>query len=112
MKKIKNNNAGVCFDAGHYHCYYKDDFDWSLCKNKILAIHLHDNNGEEDEHLLPYDGNMDWNYIINQLNAANYIGPITLESCYRNNYLEKSLEEFYKKSCLIANKLRDIIENK
>ena len=63
LKNITDSNVGICFDVGHYHAHFKDEFDFEFFKDRIFAIHLHDNNGEKDEHLLPFDGNIDWEYI-------------------------------------------------
>ena len=105
LKHIKNKNAGVCFDVGHCHCYFKDKFNWDVFKNKIFAIHLHDNDGTSDSHLLPFDGTINWDDLSKNLKKANYNGPITLESCYRNDYLNISLEEFYNLSLERAKKI-------
>ena len=33
-------------------------------KNRIFAVHLHDNDQSDDQHLLPFDGTIDWNKTI------------------------------------------------
>lgn len=110
FNNIDSNNIGICYDAGHCHAYFKDKFNWKLFKNRIFAVHLHDNEGTEDQHLIPFDGNIEWKKVISDLNNANYIGPITLELCYRKEYLNMSLEEFYTKGYEIGNKLAKIFE--
>ena len=96
--RIKNENVGICFDTGHYHCHFKDKFSWDKFKDKIFAVHLHDNDQSGDLHLLPFDGTLNWQKTINNLNEANFSGPVTLESCYRYQYLNMSLLDFYKLS--------------
>ncbi len=105
FEHIKNNNIGVCFDSGHYHAFYKDSFNWKAFKKKIFAVHLHDNFGIDDQHLLPFDGTTDWNDLILNLKQAKYKGPITLESCYVKDYTKMSVEEFYQLSLDRAKKL-------
>ena len=39
-------------------------------KDLVASIHLHDNHGEKDEHLLPYDGAIDWTSAIPLLKSA------------------------------------------
>ena len=95
---IKNSNIGICFDSGHCHCHFDDIFDWERFKGKIYAVHLHDNDKSDDQHLLPFDGTIDWSDLMKKLKDSEYNGPITLESCYRNQYLDMSVEEFYKLS--------------
>ena len=31
---------------------------------RILCVHIHDNFGESDEHLIPFDGNLEYNKVI------------------------------------------------
>lgn len=96
LGNIKDENVGICFDAGHYHVHFNDEFDFEFFKNRIFAVHLHDNDKSDDLHLLPFDGTIDWKYVINKLKECNYNGPITLELCYRYDYLNMPLDEFYK----------------
>ncbi len=98
FEHIKNDNIGVCFDSGHCHCHFDDKFNWQLFKNKIFAVHLHDNDKSSDQHLLPFDGTIDWQTLAHNLKEANYTGPIILESCYREPYTNLSLQEFYNLS--------------
>ena len=108
LENIKDENLGLCFDAGHYHCFYKDEFNYSLFKNRIFAIHLHDNDKIGDLHLLPFDGNIDWNNVLTKLKENNYNGPITLEVCYRYDYLNQSVDDFYKEAYERGRKLEEI----
>lgn len=108
IENIIDENVGLCFDSGHYHAHFKDDLDFKKFKDRIFAIHLHDNNGEFDEHLIPFDGNLDFQKVLNNLKKCNYNGPIILELCYRNQYQKMSIEEFYKKGYEIGKKLGEI----
>lgn len=111
IDNIKSNYVGICLDVGHLHCHFKDKLDWEKFKNKIFAVHLHDNFGEKDEHLLPFEGTLDWKWIVQELKNANYNGPITLESCYRNQYLNSSVNDFYKSSFESAKNLFKMYKN-
>lgn len=111
LDKIKDDNVGICFDAGHYHVHFDDEFNFELFKNRIFAVHLHDNDKSDDLHLLPFDGTIDWEYVINKLKDCNYNGPITMELCYRYDYLNMSLDSFYKKGYEIGKKLQEMFED-
>ncbi len=110
LNNLKNKNIGVCYDSGHAHCHFKDDFDFAAFKNKILAVHLHDNHGETDEHLLAFDGTTNWQKVVEGLKQANYNGPIVLESCYSDYYKDMAIQDFYKKSYQVAKKLKEMFE--
>lgn len=109
LDNIQDDNLGICFDVGHYHANFKDDWNIMPYINRIMCVHLHDNNGLEDQHLLPFDGNIDWKHIIKLLNDLNYNGPITLELVYRNNYLKYSIDEFYKMAYESGLKIADLL---
>lgn len=111
IDNIHNKNVGICFDSGHYHAHFDDDLDFAKFKNRIFAVHLHDNDKSDDLHLIPFDGTLNWESVIKNLKENNYDGPITLELCYRNEYLDMSIEEFYKKGYEIGEKLREMFEN-
>ena len=73
-------------------------------------MHLHDNDKSYDQHLLPFDGTLDWNKTIKKLKENNYNGPIALEIHYRHNYKNISLDQFYKKGYEIALKIKKMFE--
>ena len=110
INNMKDENVGICFDAGHYHVHFDDEFNFELFKDRIFAVHLHDNDKSDDLHLLPFDGTMDWKYVINKLKECNYNGTVTLELCYRYEYLNMSLDDFYKKSYDVGIKLAEKFE--
>lgn len=96
ISNINNDTVGICYDAGHCHVHFNDEFNYELFNNRIFTVHLHDNDKTDDLHLLPFDGTIDWKYVMNKLKECNYNGPITMELCYRYDYLNISLDEFYK----------------
>jgi sugar phosphate isomerase/epimerase len=50
-------------------------------RDALGGVHLHDNHGEKDEHLPPYEGSIDWGAAINTLKSAPNAAtlPLTLE---------------------------------
>jgi len=109
LRNIHMRNAGVCFDSGHCHAFSKDQFDFEIAKGKIFEVHLHDNDGEEDLHFLPFDGNIDWQDIINKLKTSDYNGFITLEPAYWKCYPGMmSLNQFYKEAYKRGQKLIEL----
>ena len=108
FENIQSDNIGLCLDSGHLHAHFQDDLDFSLFKNKIFCVHLHDNYGIEDEHLIPFDGNIDWNDLFNKFRICNYNSYITMELVYRNDYLEMDVTEFYKKGLKVGKQLEEM----
>ena len=110
IENINNENVGICFDSGHYHAHFKDELDFSKFKNRIFAVHLHDNDQSDDLHLIPFDGTLDWKNVVKKLKINNYSGPITLELFYRDEYLNMGIENFYKKGYEVGKKLQIMFE--
>ena len=74
---------GFCFDSGHGNVVAPGDFSLlDRYGEKLFAIHMHDNNGKQDQHLLPGEGNLPWKALLPPLKDTGYPGAFMLESCY------------------------------
>ena len=40
--------------------------------DKLKALHIHDNMPDGDHHMIPYDGNVDFDRVTTQLANSNY----------------------------------------
>ena len=79
MQRIDSPRIGVCFDAGHNHCFCPDR---RICRDfgdRIKAVHLHDNDGTQDAHNIPGDGTIDWRIVRSELIDSAYRGAWSLE---------------------------------
>ena len=75
------------------------DVDWlSLYSDRLAAVHLHDNNGIEDQHISPFMGTIDWVKIMQRIKRSSYEGSLTLETEYRGIEDIAQLEDFLSKS--------------
>lgn len=108
---ISNENIGICFDIGHCHCHFNDKFSWDLFENKIFALHLHDNDISDDQHLLPFDGTINWQQMMKNLKKANYTGDIILESIYSDNYTNIDINTFYNEAFKRAKEIEKMLDN-
>lgn len=108
LENIEDDNVGICFDSGHYHVHFDDEFNFKFFKDRIFAVHLHDNDKSDDLHLIPFEGTINWKGLISKLKECNYTGPITLELCYRYDYLKMDLKEFYIKGYEVGEKLAEM----
>jgi sugar phosphate isomerase/epimerase len=57
------------FDVGHAHladgpAEERMEKNFAPMRDLLASVHLHDNHGEKDEHLPPYDGTIDWHAVI------------------------------------------------
>ena len=105
IEHITNDNVGICFDSGHCHLHFNNEFNFDLFKDRILAVHFHDNDQTDDMHMLPFDGTIDWSWFVSRLKECNYVDPITLEILYLHEYLQHSPLDFYRRGYMIGEKL-------
>jgi sugar phosphate isomerase/epimerase len=68
-----------CFDLGHAHLDGGVDANFALLHDLVVTAHVHDNHGEKDEHLLPYEGSIDWDAAIAALATAPELPALVLE---------------------------------
>ena len=71
---------GVCLDSGHALITGEDLPEMVRTIGKRLGVlHLHDNDGERDDHLPPYLGKLDFDALILALREVGYEGNINFE---------------------------------
>ncbi len=78
---IPSDAFGFCLDVGHHHVFGKSPLKkWlETLGEKIMELHLHDNNGEEDTHLAIGKGNVDFAGLFQFINENGLSPTITLE---------------------------------
>jgi sugar phosphate isomerase/epimerase len=88
LEKIKGfitgvdaDNLGVCLDTGHAAMAGLDCVDFVHDAGNLLkALHVHDNVGTEDNHVLPYElSSIPWGRVLTTLNEVGYEGAFNLE---------------------------------
>ena len=114
FENIKNKNIGICFDSGHCHCHFEDEFNWEMFKDKIFAVHLHDNDKSKDQHLLPFDGIFDFHKFGEYIRKYKFEGTLMLEALPKNSdfYNDFTAEEFYAEAYERVKRLRRIVDGK
>jgi sugar phosphate isomerase/epimerase len=48
-------------------------------RDLAATAHIHDNHGEKDEHLLPWEGTIEWDETLGEFAAASEPLPLVLE---------------------------------
>ena len=103
------DGVGYCYDSGHENCFTINVKFLDFWAEKVTCVHLHDNCGQKDkdEHLLPFDGTVDFNYVMKSLNRANFSASIMLE-VFNEKYPSMNKKEFFKLAYERAKKLSQI----
>ncbi len=66
MESLKDDHFGLCFDTGHFNLFSEVSLtEWlSPLADRILELHLHDNDGTRDHHWAPGKGDFDFSELF------------------------------------------------
>ena len=76
---IPSARLGFCYDSGHHHCRNPQEDILTLFGARLMALHLHDNDGTGDQHKMPLDGSADWANIMKRIAKTGFTGATALE---------------------------------
>ena len=79
VKQTRLNDLRFCFDIGHAHIGEGVAQAFEPMRDRVVTVHVHDNHGEKDEHLLPYEGTIDWDSALGALASASEAPALVLE---------------------------------
>ena len=71
--------VGICLDFGHAHLDGDVVDAVETVSEHLIATHVHDNRGRTDDHLLPFDGTIDWAGTLLAVQKVGYEGPFMFE---------------------------------
>jgi sugar phosphate isomerase/epimerase len=76
---VEAAGLGICLDFGHAHI----DGDLldaiETVSGHLLTTHVHDNRGKTDDHLVPFEGTIDWPSALTSIQKIGYDGTFVLE---------------------------------
>lgn len=79
VDKFSHPNLGICIDLGHSNLVQNPSEAIKLADKRIFSLHVSDNYGKKDDHLVPLKGNIPWQDVCDSLAEISYQGPFTLE---------------------------------
>lgn len=81
LDEIGSENFGICLDTGHLNLTVKNHREFILkAGKKLRALHIADNRGENDDHLMPFNtGMVDFEEVVKALKEIDYNGLFNLE---------------------------------
>ncbi|MBQ8292110.1 MAG: sugar phosphate isomerase/epimerase [Clostridia bacterium] len=111
IKEIDHPLFKMCLDTGHANVCREDIAeDVRLLGDDLVALHVHDNKGNWDQHLIPYQGNIKWEEFLAALKEIGYKGCFTLETCVSRNTPEPVREEMRLSLAHLARSMADKCE--
>ena len=75
---------GLCYDSGHGNIGGKGIEHLASVKDRLISVHLHDNNGENDEHKPIFSATVDWPRLARIMAESSYDKCVSMESSMRN----------------------------
>ena len=80
-EKTGDKLFGFCLDVGHALLVGKEIYSTIMeIAPNLVALHVHDNDGRDDQHLYPYFGRLDWERFCAGLRDAGYRNALSFET--------------------------------
>jgi sugar phosphate isomerase/epimerase len=76
LEQTRLTSVKICFDVGHAHLDGGAPEALETVRDYVATAHIHDNRGERDDHLLPFEGSIDWRATLAALPSET---PLVLE---------------------------------
>ncbi len=82
IDELNNDCFVACLDIGHAALVREDpdEFIKKLGNKRLKCLHVHDVDGVNDSHTLPYYGNINWEKVMKALADIDYKGDLTFEA--------------------------------
>jgi sugar phosphate isomerase/epimerase len=77
--EIEGIRPGICLDFGHAHLMGDVADAIETVAEHVIATHVHDNHGRDDEHLVPYLGSIDWDLALVTMQKIGFEGTYLME---------------------------------
>jgi sugar phosphate isomerase/epimerase len=76
---LRGTDVGICLDFGHAHMDGDLVDAIETVSGHLTTTHVHDNGGRRDEHLVPFEGTIDWPAALTAIQKVGYEGTLLFE---------------------------------
>lgn len=76
---LDTDAARICLDMGHAHAEGDLVDAIETVSEHLAAVHMNDNRGRHDEHLVPFEGSIDWAAALTAIQKVGYDGTLMFE---------------------------------
>jgi sugar phosphate isomerase/epimerase len=76
---LEETDVGICLDFGHAHMDGDLVDAIETVSEHLITTHVHDNRGRTDDHLVPFEGTIDWPAALTAVQKVGYDGTLLLE---------------------------------
>lgn len=114
----RHPDAGLCYDIGHENCFTHGIMFMEHFSDRLCALHVHDNRcgDNTDDHMIPFDGRIDYDYAMKYIADSGKDVTLMLEINRKAKiegvklYESVTMEEYYSRAAASAKRLADIVE--
>jgi len=83
---------GLCYDCGHGNLKPDGLDHLDSLKDRLISVHLHDNDGTGDQHRLLFSGTVDWKRLAQIMAESAYMKCVSMEVSMRRSGIEDERE--------------------
>ncbi len=96
LAELDSPNVGMCFDVAHANLAGDPIQAIRAGVAETIYVHICDNHGKSDDHLMPFLGRIDWRGFAQAMQAGRYTGVLMLEVFPSLAELRRLLDEGIK----------------
>jgi sugar phosphate isomerase/epimerase len=78
-RSFEGADIGICMDVGHAHMLGDTTEAIETTSEYLVTTHIHDNRRQSDDHLVPFQGNINWAATIMAFEKIGYDGVLMYE---------------------------------
>lgn len=78
-EELEVTGVGICLDFGHAHLDGDLVDAVETVSGHLVTAELHDNRGRNDDHLIPFEGTIDWPSTLTVVQKVGYEGALVFE---------------------------------
>lgn len=94
LERYPAERLGICYDCGHANLHGNRMCEMDKRKSRIVATHLHDNDGAADQHKPVFTGTIDFEALAKLLATSAYKNPLSFELSMKNTPFWDQTKEF------------------
>lgn len=91
----ERSHVGMCFDVAHAHLAGEAIESLRAAAGQVCYMHVCDNLGKTDDHLLPFLGDIDWTALADMIAGIDYEGVVMIESFASTDEIRKYIQDGY-----------------
>jgi sugar phosphate isomerase/epimerase len=103
---------GLCYDCGHGNLTGKGLDQLESLKDRLAVVHLHDNNGNADQHKIPFTGTVDWQRLAEIMARSAYKKCVSMESNMHQHDIRDErawLQQAYEAGARLTHMIEDVM---